>query len=124
MQYWLLVYKIGIPFFFVGEPQHVYTELQLTAAICAMAYHPTEHMLAISAFGSHQPLVICTHISHGTETKFNDTRSIVGPGSGKETGIMKQDSMILHLNQRLREVAKTLNRASRPAVGGTEIRKK
>lgn len=108
---------------FVGELQHVYTELPLTAAICAMAYHPTEHMLAISAFGSHQPLVICTHTSCGIET--NDTQSIVESGGGKETtGIMKQDSMILHLNQRLREVTKTLNRASRPAAGGTEIRKK
>lgn len=108
---------------FVGVLQHVYTELPLTAAICAMDYHPTEHMLAISAFGSHQPLVICTHVSCETET--NDTRSIVDSGSGKETtGIMKQDSMILHLNQRLREVTKTLNRASRPAAGGIEIRKK
>ena len=79
-------------------------------------------MLAISAFGSHQPLVVFTHISHGAVT--NDAQSVVGPDSGKETGIMKQDSMILHLNQRLREVTKTLNRATRPAAGGTEIRKK
>lgn len=87
-----------------------------------MAYHPTEHMLVISAFGSHQPLVVCTHISHGAET--NNTQSVVESGSGKKTGMMKQDSMILHLNQRLREVTKTLNRATRPAAGGTEIRKK
>ena len=113
---------------FVGKLQHVYTELLLTTAVCAMAYHPTEHMLAISAFGSHQPLVVCTHISFGAESKeANDIQSAAGGNesvSEKETGIMKQDSMILQLNQRLREVTKTLDRATGSVARGTKIRKK
>ena len=123
---WADPWNWDVVFFYItGKLQHVYTELPFTTAICAMAYHPTEHMLAISAFGSHQPLVVCTHISNGAETN-NHTLSttVVEPGTGKETGIMKQDSMILQLNQRLREVTKTLNRATRPAAEGREIRKK
>ena len=111
---------------FVGTLQHVYTELPFATAICAMAYHPTEHMLAISAFGSHQPLLVCTHTSHGADLKeTNDTQGVTESDIEKEAaGIMGQDSMILHLNQRLREVTKTLNRATRPASHGTKIRKK
>ena len=95
-----------------GLLEHIYTELPLTAAICAMAYHPTEYILAISAFGSHQPLVVCTHVSHGAASK---VPSGAGSSNEREEGaeIMKQDSMILHLNQRFREVTKTLNRATR-----------
>ena len=115
---WLFSFTNLDTIFFVGKLQHVYTKLPFTTAICAMAYHPTEHMLAVSAFGSHQPLVVCMHISNGAET--NDAQSVVESGSGKKTGMMKQDSMILHLNQRLREVTKTLNRTTRPAAGGTK----
>ena len=82
--------------------------------------------MAISAFGSHQPLLICTHVSHEADSKgTNNTQNMVGRGIGKErAGIMGQDSMILHLNQRLKEVTKTLNRTTRPASQGTEIRRK
>ena len=112
---------------FVGELQHVYTGLPFTMAVCAMTYHPTEHMLVISTFASHQPLIVYTHISRGVES--SNTQSVAmgneSDSIGKETGIMKQDSMILHLNQRLREVTKTLNRTTGlTAARRKKIRKK
>lgn len=109
-----------------GKLQHVYTELPFTSAICAMAYHPTEHMLALSTFGSHQPLVVYTHVSHRTESEeTKGTQSLPGgsnSASGKQNGIMGKNSMKLHLTQRLKEVTKTLDRTTEP--GRTQIRKK
>ena len=108
----------------------MYTELPFTVAICAMTYHPSEHMLAISGFGSHQPLVVCTHISRKTKSEdleANNTqianRTDSNDGRIDVTG---QDSMILHLNQRIREVTKTLNRSTTSdfGTGRTKVRKK
>ena len=108
----------------IGTLQHVYTKLPLTVAICAMTYHPSEHMLAISGFGSHQPLVVCTHISHKTKSEDLEVQNMDRTDSNN--GIMGQDSMILHLNQRIREVTRTLNQSttSDSGTGRTKVRKK
>ena len=115
----------------LGKLQHVYTELPFSSAICAMAYHPTEHMLAVSSFGSHQPLVVRTHVSHrveseGTRGKHHSSTANSVANEQESEVIMGQDSMLLHLDQRLREVTKTLNRSiiSGTANERTKIRKK
>ena len=88
-------------------------------------------MLAMSAFGSHQPLLISTHISKGTDSEEAKASTLqisadkTDLENGKESTIIrKQDSMIMHLNQRLREVTKTLNRSTVSRTGEIKIRKK
>ena len=114
----------------IGTLQHVYTELPFTVAICAISYHPSEHMLAISGFGSHQPLVVCTHISRKTKSEDLEVQNTQitdrTDSSNGRIDIMGQDSMILHLNQRIREVTKTLNQStiSDSGTGRTKVRKK
>ena len=118
--------------FFSGTLQHTYTELPFTTTVCAMAYHPSEHMLAVSAFGSHQPLVVYTHITHGPDSNVAnsasqqvstpDNDSVGNENRGRPS--IRQDSMILHLNQRLREVTKTLNRSTVSRTGETKIKRK
>ena len=88
-------------------------------------------MLAISAFGSHQPLVVCTHISHKSESdEVKSKQNLISQGrkdtvNGKEGGVtMGQESMILHLNWRIKEVTKTLNKSTVSGPGVTKARKK
>lgn len=113
--------------YIIGTLQHVYTELPFTSAICAIAYHPSEHMLAISGFGSHQPLVVCTHISRETKPEDPEVQNTqITDRTDSRNGIMGQDSMILHLNQRIREVTRTLDQSTTSDSGTrrTRVRKK
>lgn len=45
-----------------GKELYVYSDLPFSSAVGALAYHPAEHMLALSAFGSCQPLLALTHL--------------------------------------------------------------
>lgn len=45
-----------------GKALHEYCDLPFTTAVGAMAYHPTEHMLILSSFGTFQPLMALHHI--------------------------------------------------------------
>ena len=112
---------------YLGTLQHVYTELPFTSAICAMDFHPTEHMLTVSSFGSHQPLVVLTQVSRKEESEPRKGTTADSATDERESEArLGQNSMILHLNQRLREVTKTLNRSltSETTNGRPKVRKK
>ena len=76
-----------------------------------MAYHPSEHMLVLSSFGSCQPLVALNHImgsaaaNLGNEVKFKDkTTSANGSSVELETQ--------LKMSQRLNDLTKTLDKVT------------
>ena len=48
---------------FVGEQLYVYEDLPFTSAVGTMAYHPSEHLLVVSAFGNFQPILALNHES-------------------------------------------------------------
>ena len=46
-----------------GQKLHTYSELPFSSAVSAIAYHPSEHLLALSASGISQPIILLRHIA-------------------------------------------------------------
>lgn len=72
-----------------------------------MDFHPNEHMLVLSAFGTHEPIVVLTHLmQHGVVDK---NAQVAGHTEDSLTFLRPKNSTQLRMTQRLSEVTKTLN---------------
>ena len=91
-----------------GKHLHNYSDLPFKhCAMCAMDFHPNEHMLVLSAFGTHEPIVVLTHlIQYGTVDK---NAAMTSHTEGGGVALMPQNSTQLRATQRLTEATKTLN---------------
>ncbi len=60
----------------------------MAGGVGALAYHPSQHMLALSSFGSCQPLLVLNHLKGGavSQPKAMPTRSL---GGGASLGVPK-----------------------------------
>ena len=113
-------FNIQYTFVTTGNQVHSYTEqlskLSVNSTISAMAYHPGEHMIIFSAYGSHEPIVVLTHkmdqavktqTKHSSKTK---SRSKKDQSSSKPD--VKEMTSTMHTSARLSEVARTLSRVT------------
>lgn len=109
----------------VGEHEYTYKDLPFTSSVGCMAYHPSEHLLAISAFGLSQPILALDHES-GSDLALHtgpSTGTVTRPYSSlgnldDGTEIMNVDSepditqSQLRVSQKWKDLTKTLDRIS------------
>jgi len=109
-----------------GDLEHVYEDLPFTSAVGCLAYHPSEHMLVLSAFGSSQPIIVLSHESENaleslqTLVERTETRAVleIATASGEEGGEHKTTEAEhlaqsqLHESHKWRDLTKTLVRIS------------
>ena len=105
---------IHYAFVTAGSQVHSYTEqLSINSTVSAMAYHPGEHMIIFSAYGSHEPIVVLTHkveLAVKTQTK-HSTKTKSRPKKGQSLSKSEMTST-MHTSARLSEVARTLSRVT------------
>lgn len=84
-----------------------------------MAYHPSEHLLVLSAFGTCQPIVALNHITTSAPTDAQVSANVpVGTSISASAGIQTCDSdpvvsqAQLRVSQKWSDLAKTIERIS------------
>lgn len=100
-----------------GKQLHVYSKLPFISAVGAMAYHPSEHLLVLSAFGTCQPIIALNHIPTSVTTA-NLPNVPAGTRISTSAGVETRNSdhavtkAQFRVSQKWNDLAKTMERIS------------
>ena len=101
-----------------GKQLHTYSELPFSSAVGAIAYHPSEHLLALSAFGICQPIVLLRHIAPSITAAHPPANTVGTSILEANAGIESSNSdpavskAQLSVSQKWKDLAKTIERIS------------